>query len=100
MIVVLMNDMRASQIEIINPRFRAETREQANTYLETQLADEPYRDTTWHKVYKRGSPLEWMNAPWSSDDHRHFQDIGTEDEWASNARRSYQEQIMSLPLVP
>lgn len=24
---------------------------------------EPYKDDNWHKVFKKGGPLEWMNPP-------------------------------------
>ncbi len=30
-------------------------------YYNSQLAEAPYTDETWHKVFKKGSPLEWYN---------------------------------------
>lgn len=34
--------------------------------IESLLRDErvePYKDDNWHKVYRKGGPLEWYNAP-------------------------------------
>jgi len=87
--VLLLNDMRASNIENIQPCFRAESKEQLRAFLEAESVD-GYKDGQWSKAYRQGGPLEWCNPPWDHDDHLHFQDAGTEDDWANNVRQNYQ----------
>jgi len=97
--VMLLNDMRASNIENIQPRFRAETKEQLLAFLESERV-EPYRDGQWGKVYRQGGPLEWCNPPYDFEDHLHFLDAGTEDDWALSGRQNYQETVMGIQPAP
>lgn len=100
--VLLLNDMRASNIENICPVCRAATKEQLLAYLAKEKV-EPYTDEKngykWGKTYRKGGPLEWYNSPYMHDEHLHFKNAGHEDEWAANARRSYQERVGNLPLA-
>lgn len=101
--VLLLNDMRASNVENISPVCRANTKEELLAYLARERV-EPYTDTDnngyrWGKRFRKGGPLEWYNPPYDFDDHLHFQNAGHEDEWAAKARRSYQECVMGLPLA-
>lgn len=36
-------------------------------WVRGELAAEPYKDGPWHKVFRKGSPLEWMNLPVGKD---------------------------------
>ena len=36
--------------------------EKLKYFYNSQLAPEPYTDGQWHKVFKRGSILEWFNS--------------------------------------
>lgn len=93
--------MRAANVETIQPRYRAETKEELKAFLEREAADESYTtDDRWGKVFKKDGPLEWFNPPWDHDDHLHFQDVKTEDDWAASAREQYRNEVMSLPLIP
>jgi hypothetical protein len=41
---------------------KADTREALEQLLERECI-EPYQDGCWHKIYRKGGPLEWYNAP-------------------------------------
>jgi len=62
-----LNDMRSSKIEILNTVAVACSEQRLRDFMEEHLAEEPYRDEHWSKVFKKGSPLEWYNKPWSGD---------------------------------
>lgn len=99
MFVLCLNDMRSSNIENLQPIVRAETKAQLEEFLRRETVD-PYRDGQWGKSYRAGGgPLEWFNPPWASDSHLHFQDVGTEDDWARDARISYQNEIGGIPIL-
>jgi len=60
--VLIMNDMRSSQVEIVRPVARA----RSFAALEHLLARErvpAYSDGAWGKTFRRGGPLEWKNDP-------------------------------------
>ncbi len=97
--VLLLNDMRASNVENIQPRFRADTKEQLIALLETERVD-AYKDEQWAKSYRQGGPLEWMNPPWSAEEGEQFVNVGDEDSWAAGARQRYQNEVMSIPVAP
>ena len=98
MFVLILNDMRSSQIEIVNPRFRAETKRELEAFLESEEVEKYTTDNRWAKSYRQGGPLEWYNHPFSMDEY--IVDVGTEESWAANARANYSAQIMNLPTVP
>ena len=58
--VLLMNDMRSSNIENYSPVCCAATREELVAFYESQKID-PYSDGKWGKSFKQGGPLEWYN---------------------------------------
>lgn len=91
--ILVLNDMRASNVENIRPVAKAETEELLLAFLEAEKV-EGYQDGQWAKVFRQGGPLEWYNPPW--DGSRHFQDIGTEDDWAMQSRQKYQELLAPL----
>ena len=97
--VLVLNDMRASNVENTQPRFRADTKEQLIALLETEKVD-PYRDDQWGKNYRKGGSLEWMNPPWSAEEGEHLVNVGNEDSWAAGARQRYQQEVMSIPIAP
>lgn len=96
MFVLMLNDMRSSNIENLKPVVRAETAEEIESFLERETVDN-YRDDRWSKVYKQGGPLEWYNPPWSFE--QHIIDVGTEDDWVNDAIEAYQRQIIALPTI-
>ena len=58
-----MNDMRAANIEAINPVILGETKAEIIAYLEDEKAPAVWEDGKWRKTYKKDSPLEWYNEP-------------------------------------
>jgi hypothetical protein len=97
MYVLQLNDMRASNIENVQPRFRADTPEELEAFMQAEKV-EPYREDNWAKIFRKDGPLEWCNLPFNFD--QHIIDVGNADEWAENARRQYDEQVMSILLLP
>lgn len=60
--VLFLNDMRSSNIEILEPVARASS----VSALESLLSKErvpAYSDGNWGKAYRKGGPLEWFNEP-------------------------------------
>lgn len=106
--ILLLNDMRDPKIEILKIIGRADTKEKLEAFIGAEKV-EPYTDpvlsheskTTrkWHKVFRRGGPLEWYNPPFSSRDNEHFLHAGTGDDWAEEARADYHNKIMTIPEV-
>lgn len=101
--ILVLNDMRSSNVEIIGPVARAETREALEAFVERERV-EGYRDGKWGKTFRKDGPLEWFNPPWAHERSRHFVDVGTlEDQIAEASRRvtaSWAERIEVLPAVP
>lgn len=100
--VLLLNDMRYSQIEILDAVAKAETKEELLAFLDGEKV-EMYRDGQWGKTYKQGGALEWRNPPWNFKDGEHFVNVGTREEWATNAKIRAEErwdnQVAPLPQV-
>lgn len=119
--VLLLNDMRSSQIQNLQPVFRAETKEALKAFVQSQIV-EPYRtqgervlhhttdfiagtteinkEYTWSKCFKHGGPLEWFNKPMDYAEHEHYIDVGTAETWMEEARINYQNKILSIQTVP
>lgn len=96
--VLLLNDMRASQVEILSPVARADSRDALQSLLAREKVD-AYNDGRWGKAYRQGGPLEWFNPPWDFESHRHFVNVGTREDAARSAIEQWEAQIMPLPLV-
>jgi hypothetical protein len=94
--VLLLNDMRASNIENLQPVCRAESYQELLNYVKREQV-EPYRDGQWAKVFRKDGPLEWFNPPWNLE--RNFANAGTREDWMQKAGESYDQQVASLPLV-
>jgi hypothetical protein len=97
MYILRLNDMRAANVENLQPVARAETNEELQRFINGEKVD-LYQDGKWAKVYKKGGPLEWYNAPYNFEPS--IVTVGSADEWAANARAQFEEQIMSLPAAP
>lgn len=69
--VLMLNDMRAPKIEMLEPVARAESKEALQAFIDHEKV-EPYRDGQWGKTYRQGGPLEWKNAPYLFDEDSHF----------------------------
>lgn len=100
--VLSLNDMRNSNVENLTPVAKSATKEELIDFMEREKC-EPYVDEVngyrWSKVFRKDGPLEWMNPPYSFEEHRTFQFVGTEDDWAANARKQYRELINDIPGV-
>ena len=120
--VLFMNDMRG-RAENTVPIFRADTREELESILIKERVD-PYVDTgghtiihntdtiarwagesvpvvikeyRWHKIYRKGGPLEWFNEPGVYGGIRH---VGSREDWAQRGRESWDSQVASIPVAP
>jgi len=107
MFVLVLNDMRMPQIEMVEPVARAETKEALVAFVGRE-AVEPYQEpgentygkVTWTKNFRKGGPLEWYNPPTQTlDPPNGIADVGTEDSWADAGRREFQNRFGSLPEV-
>jgi len=97
MFVLVLNDMRASNVENIRPVYRAKTRKKLEEFLEQETVS-GYRDGSWHKSFRKGGPLEWMNPPLEgSFSECNFKNVGTQREWEEAARKEYNDQVLWLP---
>jgi len=92
--VLELNDMRSSNIEKVEAVAKAQSPEELEALLDRESVD-PYRDGTWNKKFRQGGPLEWYNPPWGFSSP--FVYVGTEDEWAEQARKRYQELVGAIP---
>jgi len=106
MYVLQLNNMRDSNIEILQPVARANTEEELQAFLDREKVDVYFEQNSgikWRKSFRKGGPLEWFNPPFESDIAYHFVCVGTRDEWISeaieNASCRYDEQIMPLAEV-
>jgi hypothetical protein len=59
---LLLNDMRQPNIENITIVRISDDRQLLVDWYNSQLADKPYQDGRWGKVFKPGSELEWYNS--------------------------------------
>ena len=62
MYVLVLNDMRMSNVEMSKPVVRAATREALEALLQRESVP-GYRDGQWGKCFRQGGPLEWFNPP-------------------------------------
>lgn len=92
--VLLLNDMRASNVETQEPVCKAETREELESYLQRETV-EPYMDGQWGKHFRQGGPLEWYNPPFGCDNA--FINVGTREDWMRRASDEYDRKIGMLP---
>jgi hypothetical protein len=58
---LLLNDMRQPNIENIAIVKISDNRQELIDWYTAQLAEKPYQDGRWGKVFKPGSDLEWYN---------------------------------------
>ncbi len=63
--VLLLNDMRAANIENGTAVYWCRTPEPLVQLLESEKVD-PWQDGGWNKAFRQGGPLEWFNPPWES----------------------------------
>jgi len=61
MYALLLNDMRQPNIENLEVVTVADGKEILIAIYKGQLADKPYTDGKWGKVFKQGGPFEWYN---------------------------------------
>jgi len=87
--------MRGPKSEILEPAFRADTREELVAFLARERVD-PYRDGRWGKVYRQGGPLEWFNEPMGFEEERAFVEIDIEAAVANFLKRI----AVQMNLVP
>jgi hypothetical protein len=92
---------------------RAETKTELEQYLASERV-EPYDDGegegtveygrfipgTWHKVYRKGGPLEWYNPPeWSEGFFESLVDFGTKEDWLEATSRKWDSFVSQVPTL-
>ncbi len=81
------------------PVARAETREALESFVESEMANEGYRDGSWYKTFKQGSPLEMYNSPTENPWYLCFVDIGTLKSWTERAVADWNNMLTEIPPV-
>lgn len=80
--ILLLNDMRSPKSEFLQPVAQASSREELTNFLMRERVT-GYPDATatniWHKVHRRGGPLEWFNPP-TGHPNDHLQILPSEEE--------------------
>lgn len=97
MYVLVLNDMRMSQVEIRVPVCRAESCEELEELLNRERVPDYVHDDgskKWLKVYRQGGPLEWFNPPWP--DEGPIRDVGTAADWMNDANQRYHSEVMTV----
>ena len=64
--VLVLNDMRASQIEAVLPRAWSSSREDLERFMVNERVEsyiDADGDQRWCKSFRKGGPLEWCNPP-------------------------------------
>lgn len=61
--VLVLNDMRMSNIENSMIACRANTKESLEKLLQSEFVPGGWRDGQWGKSFKQGGVLEWFNPP-------------------------------------
>lgn len=119
--VLMLNDMRNSKIEILTTVIRSETKEALKEFVNSQKVDS-YIDAaehithhttgflagttdhkgsySYHKSFKKGGILEWYNPPYDCDEHKHYVNVGTEQDWIEEAKKNYATCVLSIPAIP
>lgn len=59
---LMLNDMRASNIENIQCVKVSQDKQELIDWYKSQLAESPWSDGRWGKRFKKGSELEWFNG--------------------------------------
>lgn len=99
--ILQLNPMKG-RAEDIAPIAWANTKEELEEFLKVESV-EPYREDRWYKVYRKGGPLEWMNAPgpagraWIGVPAIVY--VGSVEDWKSNAETAYYNLQNSLLMV-
>lgn len=99
MFVLKMNLMRG-RTEEVHPVARAETREGLVALMERERVP-VYSDGQWRKSFRQGGPFEWYNPPWGDPNvvgmfGEGIHDVGSEDDWAEDARQAYRTRVLGL----
>lgn len=97
MFVLRLNDMRASQIEILSDVCISDNKKDLTEFIKKEKT-KPYQeengDRVWSKSFKKEGPLEWYNLP---IDDSCYLEIATEDAFVEAKRKEYQNFINSIP---
>jgi hypothetical protein len=65
MFVLVLNDMRSPKSETLDNVAKGTREELIALYRSERV--EVYRDGKWHKVFRKGGPLEWFNRAEDED---------------------------------
>lgn len=93
--ILRLNDMRTPNIEIMQTVIRAETKEKIESLMANETI-EPYKDDSWHKIFKKDGILEWFNAP---SRFGGIIDMGTEQDWIDDTIEAYKTDVLSIPTI-
>lgn len=97
MYILRLNDMRTPKIEMYEVVAKSEDPEKLEQWMLSEKV-EPYREDNWGKVFRKGGPLEWYNAPERCFGQGIVQ-ICSEEEYVEDARSRYREMMGPLFLV-
>ena len=120
---LFLNDMRSSHVEELTRVCRADSVEELQAFIDRERV-EPYRDSgshtiihdtdseakaagqvvleqnqsyTWGKVFRKGGPLEWFNAPHEYKLTKQFVvTVPTEQDYLEKVRREYQQTMFNV----
>jgi hypothetical protein len=104
MFVLQLNDMRLPKSEMLGPVARSEKIEDLIKLMDDEKVPEYLsQDNRWRKQFRQGGPLEWFNPPMGEvhlNDEPYILNLGTAEDWATQARADYEKNVMSIPDIP
>lgn len=70
--VLMLNDMRASNIENLTAVKASANRQELVDFYETEKVPSYRTDERWVKGFRQGGPLEWFNSGDVEEDNAYF----------------------------
>ncbi len=89
---LMLNDMRQPNIENLECVKVSSNKQELVNFYKEHLAEKPYSDGQWRKIFKKNSPLEWFNNANLEKENDYFGGIYTFEDEAPN------EAIMGFKL--
>jgi len=74
---LMLNDMRSSNIENLHCVKVSRSRQELVDFYNSELAEKPWTDGQWHKIFKQGSILEWCNSADLEEDNDYWGGVYT-----------------------
>ena len=98
--VLMLNDMRSSNIEILQPVARAKTPQQLLDFMQGERVA-AYQDLDGNRPYQKGGPLEWFNTPFNNEHalREHIMSCGEREDWIKQAGTDWDNKVGVLPEI-